>query len=124
MQKITTYLLPIILLMGCGSGQSYTVEVQNLSAKSFDSVQVFVNTNTNGKPTVQFGNLLPGETAPPLAVGKILGTQQPKIKGMAIFYAADTVVRYQAADVNSATNNNYYKISIDSNLRIKWEERK
>jgi uncharacterized protein YcfL len=43
MQKILTCLLPILLLVGCGSNEAYTVEVYNQSAKGFDSVHIFID---------------------------------------------------------------------------------
>lgn len=131
MQKILIYLLPIMLLVGCGSNEAYTIEVYNQSAKGFDSVHIFIDTSPgltsqSGRPTVQpvvnYGPLLAGEAMPPLTIGELLGRSQPKMGGTAIFYAADTIIRYEGPYDEGLAVCNHYKITIDSSLHVNWAE--
>jgi hypothetical protein len=69
------------------------VEVQNASAKAFDSVQVFIENTPGGQPSASFGPLRPGQSMPPLTVTELFGGPQGDILATAIFYAADTVIR-------------------------------
>jgi hypothetical protein len=73
MKKIARCLPFALLLTSCGGGISYTIEVQNLSAKGFDSVHVFIDTSPGEQPAAKFGKMLPGETLTPLTVGEIFG---------------------------------------------------
>lgn len=121
MKKTVRHLPLALLLAACGGGISYTVEVQNLSAKSFDSVHVFINTSTSKKPTAAFVALRPSDTAPPLAVGEIFGgSNNTKPTATAIFYAADTVIKSDMPQNGEKVPNGHYKAIIDSGLQVKW----
>jgi hypothetical protein len=122
MKKIITCLPLALLLISCGGGEAYRVEVQNQSAKHFDSVHIFIHESPGGEPTVKSGPLKPGETMPPLAIGELLGRSQPKMGGTAIFYAADTIIRYQGPYDEGLVMYNHYKVTIDSSLQVKWQE--
>lgn len=122
MKKIARCLPLILLLASCGSGKSYTIEVQNLSAKSFDSVHVFIDTSPDEEPAAKFGKILPGETLPPLTVGEIFGKQHQKMTGTVIFYAADTVIHRAGSYTGGMVVFEHYKITLDSSLQVKWEE--
>ena len=122
MKKIKQYLPLALFLASCGGGTSYTIEVQNLSAKSFDSVHVFIDTSPGEQPAAKFGKVLPGETLPPLTVGEIFGTQHQKMTSTVIFYAADTIIRAAGSYTGGMVIYEHYKITLDSSLQIKWEE--
>lgn len=115
--------LPLALLLAsCGGGKTYNIEVQNLSAKSFDSVHVFVNSDTNEEPTVKFAILLPSETTPPFAAGEIFGSKNgTKTTAIAIFYAADTVIESAMPPNGKMVVDGHYKATIDSTLQVKWQ---
>lgn len=92
MKKIARCLPLALLLTSCGGGISYTIEVQNLSAKSFDSVQVFIEAGSSRQPVVNFGRLPPGQAMPPLTIVEPSGGHHREAQGRAVFYAADTVI--------------------------------
>lgn len=115
--------LPLVLLLtSCGGGKSYTVDVQNQSAKRFDSVHVFINTNTGDAPAIKSGSLLPGDAIAPLSVGQISswGKNQPT-KVTVIFYAADTVIKSSMPPQAEVGTNARYKAIIDSSLQVNWQ---
>lgn len=115
--------LPLLLLcISCGGGKTYTIEVQNLSAKSFDSVHVYIDTSPGEQPAAKFGKLLPGETLPPLTVGELFGSGHQKMTGTAIFYAADTIICRAGSYTGGMVVYEHYKITLDSSLQVKWEE--
>jgi hypothetical protein len=122
MKKIILCLPLALLLASCGGGKSYTIEVENLSAKSFDSVHVFIDTSPGEEPSAKFGSVLPGETLPPLTVGEIFGTHHKKMTGTVIFYAADTVIRRAGSYTGGMVVYGHYKITLDSSLQVKWKE--
>jgi hypothetical protein len=107
---------------GCGGGKGYSLEVQNLSAKVFDSVQVFVDTEPGEGPTASHGTTLrPGQSMARLEVGELFTMGREQLPAMAVFYAADTVVRSNGPH-NSMIQYKHYKITIDSSLRVNWGE--
>jgi hypothetical protein len=122
MKKIITSCSLALLLISCGSDKPYTIEVHNQSAKRFDSVHVFIDTGPSGEPAVKYGPLGPGKVMPPLTIGELLGRGQPKMGSTAIFYAADTIIRYQGPYDEGLIQFNHYKISIDSGLQVRWAE--
>jgi hypothetical protein len=114
--------LPLALLLaGCG-GKTYTIEVQNRSAKRFDSVHVFIDTAPGEEPAARSGPLVPGQSMPPLTVGDALGGRHQKMGGTAVFYAADTVLRNPGPYTGGMVVYDHYKITIDSSLQVKWEQ--
>lgn len=122
MKKIKQYLPLALFLTSCGGGTSYTIEVQNLSAKSFDSVQVFIEAGSSRQPVANFGPLPPGQAMPPLTILEPKGGHHREALGRAIFYAADTVIRGYGPYNEGASLYNHYKMTIDSSLTVKWEE--
>jgi hypothetical protein len=122
MKKIKLCLPLALLLASCGSGKTYTIEVQNLSNKGFDSVNVFIDTSPGEQPAAKFGKILPGETLPPLTVGEIFGTQHQKMTGTVIFYAADTVISRAGSYTGAMVVYEHYKITLDSTMQVKWKE--
>jgi hypothetical protein len=94
MKKMKLCLPLVLLLASCISRKSYTVEVQNLSTKRFDSVHLFTNANDDQAPPVKYGSLSPGWAIPPMDVTTIsTGGNNKAEKIAAIFYAADTVIK-------------------------------
>jgi hypothetical protein len=122
MKKLSRCLPLAMLLVSCGGGKTYTVEVQNQSAKGFDSVKVFIDTAPGEQPAASFGPLKPGQAMPPLTVGEIFGGHHQKMSGTAIFYAADTMIRNNAPYNGGMNVNGHYKVTIDSSLQVKWAE--
>jgi len=122
MKKLVKCLPFALLIAGCGGGKSYTIEVQNLSAKRFDSVHVFIDTSPDEQPAAKFGEMLPGQVLPPLTIGEIFGKQHQKMTGTVIFYAPDTVIRQAEAYTGGMVAFKHYKITIDSSLQVKWAE--
>jgi hypothetical protein len=122
MKKLAKCLPFVLLLLGCGGGKTYTIEVHNQSAKRFDSVQVFIEAGSGKQPVVNFGPLLPGQAMPPLAIGELLGGYHREALGKAIFYAADTVIRGYGPYNEGAPLYKHYKMTIDSSLQVKWAE--
>lgn len=121
--KSVLKLLPLLLLLiSCGRGKTYTIEVQNLSAKRFDSVQVFIEAGSSKQPVVNFKPLLSGEVMPPLAIGELLGGYHRETLGKAVFYAADTVISGYGPYNEGLPVYQHYKITIDSSLQVKWKE--
>lgn len=114
--------LPLALLpVSCGSGKSYTVGVQNLSAKSFDSVHVLVNASTDNVPAIKNSSLLPGEATAPLSVGEIISWSNNRTTKLStIFYAADTVIKSTMPNNGEKGANAHYKAAIDSGLQVNW----
>jgi hypothetical protein len=122
MKKMKRCLPLALLLASCISQKSYRVEVQNLSAKRFDSVYVFINSSTDQIPTVKSGSLSPGEAIPPLDVGSFsTGVSSKTDKVTAIFYAADTVIKADMSNDGEKGANLHYKATIDSSLQVKWK---
>lgn len=122
MKSALKFLPLLLLLISCGRGKTYTIEVQNLSAKRFDSVHVFIDTSPGEEPAAKFGSVLPGETLPPLTVGEIFGTQHQKMTGTVIFYAADTVIHRAGSYTGGMVVYEHYKITLDSSMQVNWEE--
>jgi hypothetical protein len=106
---------------GCGGGQTYSIEVQNLSAQRLDSVQVYIDAEQGDKPTTSFGPLRPGQSIPPLTVGALFTRERGQLSATAVFYATDTVVHSNGPH-NGMIQYKRYKITIDSSLRVNWAE--
>jgi hypothetical protein len=122
MKKLARSLPFALLLLGCGGGNSYTVEIENQSAKRLDSVHVFINASVGDEPTVKSGSLLPGEAMPPLSVGEIFGGgNNAKTTAAAIFYAADTVIKSTMPHNGITGADGHYKATIDSGLQVTWK---
>lgn len=121
MKKMKRCLPLALLLASCINQKSYRVEVQNLSAKRFDSVYVFVNSSTDQIPAAKSGSLSPGEAIPPLDVSNISTWGSRKTdKVTAIFYAVDSVIKAEISIEGEKRTYLHYKAIVDSSLQVKW----
>lgn len=110
----------IFLLANCGPA-TYTIHINNLSAKAFDSINVLIISTQGNKVNLKFEGVAPGEVVYKTISGNAINAKHD-IAIVPVLYASDTTIRNWGTYNDLGVFKENYKMTIDSSLKIKWEE--